>query len=167
MTSPSSRISTGSFFSGWIFEYSSFGVPGATVAGTSSILSISPSSIAAMRTLRANGEAGEKVSFMACPSIVWSSFRGRCEASNPESRDSGSGPSDHPGMTVIEIARRAAPSRCDDFLALLAQTIDTERDDIADIEEGLRLHAEADAGRRARGEDVARQQRQELRDIGD
>ena len=26
---------------------------------------------------------------------------GRCEASNPESRDSGSGPSDHPGMTVI------------------------------------------------------------------
>src|SRR4051812_34649649 len=25
---------------------------------------------------------------------------GRCEASNPEGRDSGSGPSDHPGMTV-------------------------------------------------------------------
>src|SRR6202035_3662759 len=25
---------------------------------------------------------------------------GRCEASNPESRDSGSGPSDHPGMTI-------------------------------------------------------------------
>src|SRR5258708_38942810 len=25
---------------------------------------------------------------------------GRCEASNPESRDSGSGPSDHPGMTT-------------------------------------------------------------------
>jgi hypothetical protein len=25
---------------------------------------------------------------------------GRCKASNPESRDSGSGPSDHPGMTV-------------------------------------------------------------------
>jgi hypothetical protein len=25
---------------------------------------------------------------------------GRCEASNPESRDSGSGPADHPGMTV-------------------------------------------------------------------
>src|ERR1700720_763 len=24
---------------------------------------------------------------------------GRCEASNPESRDSGCGPSDHPGMT--------------------------------------------------------------------
>src|ERR1700730_15147940 len=27
---------------------------------------------------------------------------GRCEASNPESRDSGSGPSDHPGLTVRE-----------------------------------------------------------------
>ena len=26
---------------------------------------------------------------------------GRCEASNPESRDSGSGPSDHPGMTAV------------------------------------------------------------------
>ena len=40
------------------------GVPGVSDAGTSSILSIRPSSMAAMRTLRANGEAGEKVSFM-------------------------------------------------------------------------------------------------------
>ncbi|MGY4567386.1 hypothetical protein ACVWY5_000456 [Bradyrhizobium sp. USDA 3256] len=64
MTSPWSRISTGSFFNGEILEYSSLAVPGATVAGTSSILSIRPSSIAAMRTLRANGEAGEKVSFI-------------------------------------------------------------------------------------------------------
>src|SRR3954463_143679 len=30
---------------------------------------------------------------------------GRCEASNPESRDSGSGPSDHPGMTKEENLR--------------------------------------------------------------
>src|SRR3954453_14458585 len=64
MTSPLSRISTGSFFSGVIFEYSSLGCPGATVAGVNSILSIRPVSIAAMRTFRANGEAGEKVSFM-------------------------------------------------------------------------------------------------------
>src|SRR6187431_1509849 len=64
MTSPLSRISTGSFFSGVIFEYSSLAVPGATVAEMNSILSISPVSIAAMRTLRANGEAGEKLSFM-------------------------------------------------------------------------------------------------------
>src|SRR5579872_4477007 len=28
---------------------------------------------------------------------------GRCEASNPESRDSGSGPSDHPGMTEVSL----------------------------------------------------------------
>jgi hypothetical protein len=28
-----------------------------------------------------------------------SSFRGAATAANPESRDSGSGPSDHPGMT--------------------------------------------------------------------
>src|SRR5690242_2440975 len=64
MTSPSLVISTGSFFSGVILEYFSLAVPGATVSGTSSILSMSPSSIAAIRTLRAKGEAGEKVSFM-------------------------------------------------------------------------------------------------------
>ncbi len=40
-------------------------VPGATLAGTSSIWSIRLSSIAAMRTLRAKGEAGEKVSFIS------------------------------------------------------------------------------------------------------
>src|ERR1700681_3361028 len=28
---------------------------------------------------------------------------GRCEASSPESRDSGSGPADHPGMTVMDL----------------------------------------------------------------
>src|SRR5258705_6809951 len=65
MTSPLSRIRTGSFFSGVIFEYSSLGWPGATAAGTNSILSIRPVSIAAMRTLRANGEAGEKGRFMS------------------------------------------------------------------------------------------------------
>src|ERR1700750_2135573 len=64
MTSPLSRISAGSFFNGYRLEYSSWGVPGTTVVGTNSILSIRPSSIAAMRTLRANGEAGEKVSFI-------------------------------------------------------------------------------------------------------
>ena len=67
MTSPSSRISTGNFFSGVIFEYSSFGSPTFTVTGTNWILSIRPSSIAAIRTFRAKGEAAEKVSF-----IFWS-----------------------------------------------------------------------------------------------
>src|SRR6266478_2739466 len=74
MTSPLSRISAGSFFSGYRFEYSSLGWPGTTVVGTNSILSIRPSSIAAMRTLRANGEAGEKVSFIfAFPERFFSS----------------------------------------------------------------------------------------------
>jgi hypothetical protein len=36
------------------------GLPGATVAGTNSILSINPVSMAAIRTLRANGEAGRR-----------------------------------------------------------------------------------------------------------
>src|SRR6478609_4708471 len=34
------------------------------------------------------------------------SFRGDAEASNPESRDSGTGPSDHPGMTKYELSER-------------------------------------------------------------
>src|SRR5947207_770806 len=89
MTSPLSRISAGSFFTGLMREYSSLGVPGTTVVGTNSILSIRPSSIAAMRTLRANGEAGEKVSFMYDPLSL--PFRGDAKASSPESRDSGSG----------------------------------------------------------------------------
>ena len=44
---------TGSFFSGVIAWYFSLAVPGATVSETNSILSMIPSSIAAMRTLRA------------------------------------------------------------------------------------------------------------------
>src|ERR1700688_4955509 len=57
-------------------------------------------------------------------------------------------------------------SRRDDFLPLLAETFDAERDDVADIEEFWRLHAGADAGRGARGDDVARQQRHEFGDVG-
>src|ERR1700760_1514846 len=34
------------------------------------------------------------------------SFRGDASASNPESRDSGSGASHHPGMTAVEIASK-------------------------------------------------------------
>src|ERR1700730_13293587 len=65
MTLPSSRISAGSFFKGLMSrEYSSLASPGATLAGTNSIRSMRPSSIALMRTLRANGEAAEEVSFM-------------------------------------------------------------------------------------------------------
>ena len=43
---------------------------------------------------------------------------------------------------------------------------DAERDDVADVEILRRLHAGADAGRRARGDDVAGHQRHELRDVG-
>src|SRR6266576_3050841 len=37
----------------------------------------------------------------------WLSFRGDAKASNPESRDSGSGPSDHPGMTISTSSLRS------------------------------------------------------------
>jgi hypothetical protein len=55
---------------------------------------------------------------------------GRCEASNPESRDSGSGPADHPGMTVSGLhviaseAKQSILSLCGemDCFASLAMT---------------------------------------------
>src|ERR1700681_3490983 len=44
-------------------------------------------------------------SYPSCPS-----FRG-ARSANPESRDSGSGPADHPGMTGVSINRRLADRR--------------------------------------------------------
>src|SRR6266404_7883218 len=74
MTSPLSVTSAGSLFTGLMREYSSLGWAGARVVGISSILSIRPSSIAAMRTFRANGEPGENASF-----IGYSFFFRHCE----------------------------------------------------------------------------------------
>src|SRR6476661_6234610 len=64
-------------------------------------------------------------------------------------------------------ARTKTTLRLDDLLALLAEALDAERDDVADIEILRRLHAGADAGRGAGRDDVAGQQRHELRDVGD
>src|SRR6266699_3040958 len=175
MTSPLSRISAGSFFSGYRFEYSSFGWPGTTVVGTNSILSIRPSSIAAIRTLRANGEAGEKVSFIGCPCKICerqiSRHCERSEAIHSSGRRSGKS-----GLVRRYAPRnddgadggspRSSASRRDDLLALFAEPFDAERDDVADVEELRRLHAGADARRGAGGDDVAGQQRHELRDVG-
>src|SRR5438046_1433804 len=52
-------------------------------------------------------------------------------------------------------------------LLLLAETLDAEAHDVAGLEEPLRLHAHADAGRRAGSDDVARHEGEELREIGD
>src|SRR4051795_10686007 len=71
---------------------------------------------------------------------------------------------EHLRMTLAYVAQRL---RRDDLLALLAEALDAERDHVADIEEGRRLHAGADAGRRPGGDDVAGQERQELRNVGD
>src|SRR5262249_34406256 len=70
-----------------------------------------------------------------------------------------------PGHDDVVVASGAL--RRDDLLALLAEALDAERDDIADIEELRRLHAGADAGRGACRDDVAGQQGEELRDVGD
>src|SRR6202011_4713021 len=94
MTSPLSRISAGSFFTGLICEYSSLGVPGTTVAGRNSILSIRPSSIAAMRTLRAKGEAGEKLSFIGngpLASVILEQRHSGSGAYAPSRNDGGDG----------------------------------------------------------------------------
>src|SRR5947209_10202605 len=68
-------------------------------------------------------------------------------------------------MTVVVLFSVTASCR-DDFLPLLAKGFDAQRDDVADIEKLWRLHAGADAGRRAGGDNVARPQGHELRDVG-
>src|SRR5476651_1325669 len=78
-------------------------------------------------------------------------------------------------MTTAHPSRHARPRasqdddlRRDDFLPLLAEPFDAERDHVAGVEEfRCRLHAGADAGWGSRGDDVARQQCEELRDVGD
>src|SRR5688572_10498001 len=52
-----------------------------------------------------------------------------------------------------------------DLLLLLAEAFDAEGHDVASLEEDRRLHAEADARRRAGGDDVARLQHHELRHV--
>src|SRR3982074_219360 len=163
MTSPFSRISPGSFFTGLIFEYSSFGWPGTTVAGGNSILSIRPGSIAAMRPFRAKGGAGGGVSvllyFFFLDFLLFAG--GRAPPAHPrltcladcldvDARHE-AGHDELPGRSV------AAASRRDDFLPLLAESLDAGRDPVADVEVFRRLHASADAGRRACRDDVAGQ----------
>src|SRR3954452_930213 len=57
----------------------------------------------------------------------WSSggivIPGRCKASNPESRDSGSGPSDHPGMTAARLLRRGASRNDENEPSLALQRV--------------------------------------------
>src|SRR6478609_7601949 len=76
-------------------------------------------------------------------------------------------PGTSPGMTMASMRTAGRGLGLDDLLPLLAEPLDAERDHVADVEELRRLHAGADAGRRAGGDDIARHQRQELRDVGD
>ena len=125
MTSPLSRINAGSFFSGLMRAYSALAWPGTTVAGVNSILSMRPSSIAAMRTLRANGEAGENVSFMRV-SRISNGFSVIARSDSSEAIQS----SVLLGLWIASLAlamtdsEDAQPSRRDDLLPLLAQPLD-------------------------------------------
>jgi hypothetical protein len=56
----------------------------------------------ALRVARAN--VFVEFIVIASEATQYSVIPGRCEASNPESRDSGSGPADHPGMTAMVYA---------------------------------------------------------------
>src|SRR5262249_22963659 len=67
----------------------------------------------------------------------------------------------------MTVWRRRAYLRRNDLLALFAEPVDAERDDVADFQELLRLQAEADTRRRARGDHIAGKQRQERRDVSD
>src|ERR671914_2492953 len=56
----------------------------------------------------------------------------------------------------------------DDLLPLLAEALDAHGHDVAGLEEHrVRLHAEADAGRGAGGDDVAWKERHVVADVGD
>src|SRR5690242_15244154 len=73
--------------------------------------------------------------------------------------------SNTPARTARRSSALAGPG--DDLLLLLAQAADAERHDIARLEEhGLRLDAQAHAGRRASADHVAREQRHVLADMG-
>src|SRR5580700_11245708 len=68
------------------------------------------------------------------PFVLHSSFRGDASASNPESRDSGSGPSDHPGMTTLSPARRDAAIDREDHARGVGGTVGgKERHQVADL----------------------------------
>src|SRR3979411_2517065 len=70
-------------------------------------------------------------------------------------------------LLITWMASESSATRRDYLLALLAEALDAERDHITDFEEfRCRLHAGADAGRRACGDDVAGQQGEECRDVG-
>src|SRR6266567_8832999 len=69
-------------------------------------------------------------------------------------------------LAMVIGPQRHKPSSRDDFLPLLAEPFNAERDHVAGVEELRWLHAGADAGRGASGDDVAGQQCHELRNIG-
>src|ERR1700750_23718 len=52
----------------------------------------------------------------------------RVKRANPESRDSGSGPSDHPGMTAIKLENHMKPKTLFALAALLATTLAARAD---------------------------------------
>src|SRR6478672_11651392 len=70
----------------------------------------------------------------------------------------------HDHRPLIRPGSTRLPS--DHVLRLLPEPIDPKRDGIAGLEETRRLHAGADARRRAGGDDVARLEDHELRDVG-
>src|SRR4029077_4228932 len=73
-----------------------------------------------------------------------------------------------PAAVRVVGRRSALRLELHDLLALLAEPLDAERDDVAGLEpNGSRLHAERDARRRAGGDDVARLHHEDLRAVPD
>ena len=142
MTSPLSRISTGSFFSGVMREYSSLAWPGATVGGHEFDLVDQPgldrgdANLAGERRGGGEGEFHE-MSYDRYDDEPFSgsSLRGAKQRSNPVSAA-------RYGMDCfaslgndLGCRRGARALRRDDLLALFAEALDAERDDVADIED--------------------------------
>src|SRR6185437_8083379 len=73
-----------------------------------------------------------------------------------------------PRLRGDERAKARSLLRRDHLLPLLAEALDAEGDDVADLQEfRRRLHAERDARRRAGDDDVARLEHHELRHVPD
>src|SRR6185437_12957935 len=99
-----------------------------------------------------------------------------CTSDSPTSFASAGGTPTFSRQATDHAVRRAFETRIidalfsgvrDDLLALVAEALDAAGDDVADVQVLRRLHSEAHAGRRAGGDDVAREECHELADVGD
>src|SRR6202171_1751153 len=93
----------------------------------------------------------------AASSVLFLSFRG-ARSANPESRDSGSGPSDHPGMTAVKLLRLLAERGPERMAGINTDNAEFAREEFQFLQregEVLVLGMAIDVGVELRGEEIA------------